>query len=190
MELLKNKILTDGIVREGNILKVDNFLNHQLDIEFLNELGKEFYRIFGDKNITKILTIEASGIAIASVTAQYFKVPVLFAKKAKSMNLDGNLYTSSVKSYTYGKEYTITVAKKFLNENERLLIIDDFLANGAALTGLIDVANQAGASVEGLGIVIEKGFQGGGDKLREEGYNLHSLAIVDSMDDCNIVFRE
>ena len=123
MELLKQKILTDGIVREGNILKVDNFLNHQLDIEFLNELGKEFHRIFKEKNITKILTIEASGIAIAAVTAQYFNVPVLFAKKAKSLNLDGNLYTSTVKSYTYGKEYTITVAKKFLGENEHLVTI-------------------------------------------------------------------
>ncbi len=189
MELLKEKILKDGVVREGNILKVDNFLNHQIDIEFMNEIGKELYRIFKDNNITKILTIEASGIAIASIAAQYFKVPVLFAKKAKSKNIDGDLYTSVVKSYTYGKEYTITVAKKFLGSDERVLILDDFLANGAALNGLIDVVKQAGASVEGLGIVIEKGFQGGGDKLRAEGYNLHSLAIVDSMDNCEIVFR-
>lgn len=190
MKLLKEKILKDGVVREGNILKVDNFLNHQIDIEFMNEIGKEFYRLFADKNITKILTIEASGIAIASITAQYFNVPVLFAKKAKSKNIDGDLYTSVVKSYTYGKEYTITVAKKFLGSEERVLIIDDFLANGAALNGLIDVVKQAGASVEGLGIVIEKGFQHGGDKLREEGYNLHSLAIVESMDNCEIVFRD
>ena len=190
MELLKEKILKDGVVRAGNILKVDSFLNHQLDIAFLNEIGKEMYRIFGDKGITKILTIEASGIAIASVAAHYFNVPVLFAKKAKSQNLDGDLYTSVVKSYTYGKEYTITVSKKFLNSDEKLLIVDDFLANGAALTGLIDVAKQAGASIEGLGIVIEKGFQGGGDKLREEGYNLHSLAIIESMDDNSIVFRD
>ena len=190
MKLLKEKILKDGVVREGNILKVDNFLNHQIDIEFMNEIGKEFYRLFADKNITKILTIEASGIAIASITAQYFNVPVLFAKKAKSKNIDGDLYTSVVKSYTYGKEYTITVAQKFLGSEERVLIIDDFLANGAALNGLIDVVKQAGASVEGLGIVIEKGFQHGGDKLREEGYNLHSLAIVESMDNCEIVFRD
>ena len=190
MELLKQKILNEGMVREGNILKVDNFLNHQIDIEFMNEIGKELYRIFGDKNITKILTIEASGIAIASIAAQYFKVPVLFAKKAKSKNLDGELYTSVVKSYTYGREYTITVAKKFLGSDERVLIIDDFLANGAALNGLIDIVKQSGSSVEGLGIVIEKGFQGGGDKLRSEGYNLHSLAIVESMDNCEIVFRD
>ena len=190
MELLKQKIIKDGIVKEGNILKVDNFLNHQIDIAFMNEIGKEFKRLFADKKITKILTIEASGIAIASITAQYFDVPVLFAKKAKSLNLDGNLFTSTVKSYTYGKEYTITVAKKFLTEDDHILIIDDFLANGAALNGLIDVATQAGATVEGLGIVIEKGFQGGGDKLREAGYNLHSLAVIDSMENCNIVFRD
>ncbi len=189
MELLKEKIIKDGVVREGNILKVDNFLNHQIDIAFMNEIGKEFKRLFADKEITKILTIEASGIAIASVTAQYFDVPVLFAKKAKSANIDGDLYTSTVKSYTYGKEYTITVSKKFLNENDKVIIIDDFLANGAALNGLLDVVKQAGASVEGLGIVIEKGFQGGGDKLREKGYNLHSLAVIDSMDNCEIVFR-
>lgn len=190
MELLKEKILKDGVVREGNILKVDNFLNHQIDIEFMNEIGKEFAKLFADRKITKIMTIEASGIAIASITAQYFNVPVLFAKKAKSKNLDGELYTSIVKSYTYGKEYTITVSKKFLGENDRILIIDDFLANGAALSGLIDVAKQAGASVEGIGIVIEKGFQGGGDKLREKGYNLHSLAVIDSMENCEIIFRD
>ncbi len=190
MELLKEKILTDGVVREGNILKVDNFLNHQIDIAFMNEIGKEFKRVFADKEVTKILTIEASGIAIASIAAQYFNVPVLFAKKAKSANLDGDLYRSTVKSYTYGKEYTITVSKKFLNENDKVIIIDDFLANGAALNGLLDVAKQAGASVEGLGIVIEKGFQGGGDALRRAGYNLHSLAVIESMEDCKIVFRD
>lgn len=190
MELLEKRILEDGIVKEGNILKVDSFLNHQLDIGLLNEIGKEFRRLFADRKITKILTIEASGIAIASVAAQYFNVPVLFAKKAKSQNLDGELYTSVVHSYTYGKDYTITVSKKFLSEQDHILIIDDFLAVGKALTGLLDVAHQAGASVEGIGIVVEKGFQEGGRKLRRQGYNLHSLAIIDSMENGNLVFRK
>jgi len=190
MELLEKRILEDGTVRPGNILKVDNFLNHQLDIALLNEMGKEFKRLFADKKVTKILTIEASGIAIAAIAAQYFNVPVLFAKKAKSQNLDGDLYTSVVKSYTYGKEYTITVSKKFLGSDDHVLIMDDFLANGAAMQGLLDVAKQAGATVEGIGIAVEKGFQDGGAKLRRAGYNLHSLAIVDSMENCEIVFRK
>ena len=189
MELLKRRILQDGTVKPGNILKVDSFLNHQLDVELLNEIGKEFKRLFAQKEITKILTIEASGIAIAAIVAQYFKVPVLFAKKAKSQNLDGDLYTSLVHSYTYGKDYTITVAKKFLNEDDHILIIDDFLAVGKAMDGLLDVANQAGATVEGIGIVVEKGFQDGGKHLREKGYHLESLAIIDSMTDTDIVFR-
>lgn len=190
MELLEKRILQDGTVKEGNILKVDSFLNHQLDVELLNEIGKEFKRLFADKKITKILTIEASGIAIASIAAQYFGVPVLFAKKAKSQNLDGELYTSMVHSYTYGKDYTITVAKKFLSPQEHILIIDDFLAVGKALTGLLDIADQAGATVEGIGIVVEKGFQEGGKNLRRKGYNLHSLAIVDSMENGKLVFRK
>lgn len=190
MELLEKRILQDGTVKEGNILKVDSFLNHQLDVELLNEIGKEFKRLFADKKITKILTIEASGIAIASVAAQYFGVPVLFAKKAKSQNLDGELYTSVVHSYTYGKDYTITVAKKFLSPREHILIIDDFLAVGKALNGLLDIAAQAGATVEGIGIVVEKGFQKGGKNLRRQGYNLHSLAIVDSMENGKLVFRK
>jgi len=190
MELLEKRILEDGTVRPGNILKVDNFLNHQLDIALLNEMGKEFKRLFADKKVTKILTIEASGIAIAAIAAQYFNVPVLFAKKAKSQNLDGDLYTSVVKSYTYGKEYTITVSKKFLGSDDHVLIMDDFLANGAAMQGLLDVAKQAGATVEGIGIAVEKGFQDGGAKLRRAGYKLHSLAIVDSMENCEIVFRK
>lgn len=190
MELLEKRILQDGTVKEGNILKVDSFLNHQLDVELLNEIGKEFKRLFADKKITKILTIEASGIAIASVAAQYFGVPVLFAKKAKSQNLDGELYTSVVHSYTYGKDCTITVAKKFLSPREHILIIDDFLAVGKALTGLLDIADQAGATVEGIGIVVEKGFQEGGKNLRRKGYNLHSLAIVDSMENGKLVFRK
>ncbi len=190
MELLEKRILQDGTVKEGNILKVDSFLNHQLDVELLNEIGKEFKRLFADKKITKILTIEASGIAIASVAAQYFGVPVLFAKKSKSQNLDGELYTSVVHSYTYGKDYTITVAKKFLSPREHILIIDDFLAVGKALNGLLDIAAQAGATVEGIGIVVEKGFQEGGKNLRRQGYNLHSLAIVDSMENGKLVFRK
>lgn len=189
MELLKTRILQDGNVKEGNILKVDSFLNHQLDIELLNEIGKEYKRLFSDKQITKILTIEASGIAIASIAAQYFNVPVVFAKKAKSKNLDGEMYTSVVHSYTYGTDYTITVAKKFLTANDKVLIIDDFMAVGKAMNGLLDVVSQSQASVEGIGIVIEKGFQGGGDKLRNAGYNLQSLAIIDSMENCNIKFR-
>lgn len=189
MELLKRRILQDGTVKPGNILKVDSFLNHQLDVELLNEIGKEYKRLFAEKEITKILTIEASGIAIAAIVAQYFDVPVLFAKKAKSQNLDGDLYTSLVHSYTYGKDYTITVAKKFLTADDHILIIDDFLAVGKAMDGLLDVAKQAGATVEGIGIVIEKGFQDGGKRLRESGYNLHSLAIIDSMSDNEIIFR-
>ena len=190
MELLEQRILKDGIVKPGNILKVDSFLNHQIDVSLLNEIGKELTKLFADKKITKILTIEASGIAIASIAAQHFNVPVVFAKKAKSLNIDGELYTSAVRSYTYGKEYTITVSKKFLNEEDHILIIDDFLAVGNAMKGLIDICTQAGASVEGISVMIEKGFQEGGKYLRDNGYNLHSLAIVDSMEDGNIVFRK
>lgn len=191
MDLLKKRIIEDGIVREGDILKVDNFLNHQIDVQLLNEIGKEFKRLFAEQEINKILTIEASGIAIASVAAQYFdNIPVVFAKKAKSKNIDGDVYTSSVNSFTYGKEYTITVSKKYLNENDKVLIIDDFLAVGKAMDGLLDVVSQAGAQVSGIGIVIEKGFQPGGEKLRGKGYNLQSLAIVDSMENCVIKFRD
>ena len=156
----------------------------------MNELGKEMKEIFKDRKITKILTIEASGIAIASIAAQYFDVPVLFAKKAKSQNLGDDLYTSVVRSYTYGKDYTITVSKKFIGSEDHVLIIDDFLAVGSAMRGLIDVCDQAGATVEGIGIMVEKGFQDGGKYLREHGYNLHSLAIIDSMEDGKITFRE
>lgn len=190
MELLEQRILQDGVVKRGNVLKVDSFLNHQIDIKLMNEIGKELKRLFADRKITKILTIEASGIAIASITAQYFEVPVLFAKKAKSQNLDGDLYTSVVRSYTYGKDYTITVSKKFLTEDDHVLIIDDFLAVGSAMKGLIDVCEQAGATIEGIGIMVEKGFQDGGKYLREKGYNLHSLAIVESMDENGIIFRQ
>ena len=190
MKLLEQRILQDGIVKEGNILKVDSFLNHQIDVKLMNEIGKEVKRLFGHKNITKILTIEASGIAAATIIAQYFDVPILFAKKAKSQNLDGDLFTSVVRSYTYGKDYTITVSKKFLSEEDHVLIIDDFLAVGSAMKGLIDVCNQAGATIEGISIMVEKGFQEGGKYLREAGYDLHSMAIIEKMEGTTITFRE
>ncbi len=190
MKLLEQRILQDGIVKEGNILKVDSFLNHQIDIKLMNEIGKELKNIFAGKPITKILTIEASGIAAAAIAAQYFDVPVLFAKKAKSQNLDGDLFTSMVRSFTYGKDYTITVSKKFLSADDHVLIIDDFLAVGSAMKGLIDVCNQAGATVEGIGIMVEKGFQEGGKYLREAGYDLHSMAIIESMEGETITFRQ
>ena len=190
MKLLEQRILQDGIVKEGNILKVDSFLNHQIDVKLMNEIGKEVKRLFGHKNITKILTIEASGIAAATIIAQYFDVPVLFAKKAKSQNLDGDLFTSVVRSYTYGKDYTITVSKKFLSEEDHVLIIDDFLAVGSAMKGLIDVCNQAGATIEGISNKKKKGFQEGGKYLREAGYDLHSMAIIEKMEGTTITFRE
>ena len=171
-------------------MKVDSFLNHQIDIAFMNEMGKEFRRVFADKRVTKILTIEASGIAIASITAQYFQVPIVFAKKTKTINLDGSLYTTKVKSYTHRTTYDVVVSKKFLTSDDRVLIIDDFLANGCAARGLIDLVEQAGAVLEGVGIVIEKGFQGGGRELRESGVDVRSLAIIESMSDNNLVFRD
>ena len=191
MKLLEERIKEDGQVRPGNILKVDSFLNHQLDVALLEQLGKEFYEKFKDKNITRILTIEASGIALACLTAQYFNVPVVFAKKAKSKNLDGELYTSTVHSYTYGKDFTATLSKKFLSKDDTVLLIDDFLAVGKAMRGLIDICNQAEAEIAGIGIAIEKGFQSGGKELREAGYDVYSLAIIDEMsDDGMICFKE
>ena len=190
MKYLEEKIIKDGIVKPGNILKVDNFLNHQIDVVTLNEMGKEFKRLFADKPINKILTIEASGIAIATMAALHFdNAPVVFAKKAKSRNIDNDLYTSVVHSYTYGKDYTITVAKKFLSPDDHILIVDDFMALGNAMIGLLDVVKQSGATVEGIGIAIEKGFQPGGQRLRDMDYNLHSLAIVESMNENEIIFR-
>ena len=183
MKLLEERIRKDGQVRPGNILKVDSFLNHQLDVELLEQLGKAFYEEFKDKGITRILTIEASGIALACLAAQYFKVPVVFAKKAKSKNMDGELYTSTVHSFTYGKDFTVTLAKKFLSKEDTVLLIDDFLAVGKAMRGLIDICNQAEANIAGIGIAIEKGFQSGGRELREAGYEVYSLAIVDEMTD-------
>lgn len=188
MKLLEERIKEDGQVRPGNILKVDSFLNHQLDVALLEQLGKEFYEKFKDKNITRILTIEASGIALACLTAQYFKVPVVFAKKAKSKNLDGELYNSTVHSYTYGKDFTVTLSKKFLSKEDTVLLIDDFLAVGKAMRGLIDICNQAEAEIAGIGIAIEKGFQSGGKELRETGYDVYSLAIVDEMNDEGMIY--
>ncbi len=191
MKLLEERILKDGKMRDGGILKVDTFLNHQMDIKFLNEIGKEFKRLFSDQQITKILTIEASGIAIASIASQYFDyVPVVFAKKTKSKNLDGELLTSQVRSYTKGIVTDIQVEKKFLKPEDKILIIDDFLARGQALMGLIDIVNQAGATVVGCGIVIEKGFQDGGKMLRDKGIRVESLAIVDSIGEGSISFIE
>lgn len=191
MKLLQERIQKDGNVKNGNVLKVDSFLNHQMDIELFNEIGKEFKRIFADCNITKILTIEASGIGIACITAQYFNVPVVFAKKAQSINIDGEVYSTKIESFTHKKTYDVIVSKKFLDAEDRILIIDDFLANGCALAGLIDLVRSAGASVEGIGIVIEKGFQNGGDMIRSMGVRLESLAILESMnaEDGTIVFR-
>ena len=190
MKYLEEKIIKDGIVKPGNILKVDNFLNHQIDVVTLNEMGKEFKRLFADKPINKILTIEASGIAIATMAALHFdNAPVVFAKKAKSRNIDNDLYTSVVHSYTCGKDYTITVAKNLLSPDDHILIVDDFMALGNAMIGLLDVVKQSGATVEGIGIAIEKGFQPGGQRLRDMGYNLHSLAIVESMNENEIIFR-
>lgn len=190
MHLLEERIRQDGIVRAGNVLKVDNFLNHQMDIDLFNEMGKELFRLFGKENVTKIVTIEASGIGIACIVAQYFHVPVVFAKKSESKNLDGDVYTSTVTSFTKGKVYDVRISKKYIQETDRILLIDDFLAKGNALLGLIDICEQAGATVVGAGIAIEKGFQEGGQMLRERGLRVESLAIVDSMDeDGTITFR-
>ena len=192
MNCLEERILKDGIVKEGNVLKVDSFLNHQMDIELFNEMGKEWKKRFEGKNINKILTIEASGIGIACIVAQHFGVPVVFAKKSKSINLEGDMYTAEVESFTHKNKNQVIVAKKFLNENDHVLLVDDFLANGCALQGLIQIVHSAGATVEGIGIAIEKGFQTGGQIIRNLGYQLESLAIVDAMnaETGEIVFRK
>lgn len=182
MNFLEERIVKDGIVKEGNVLKVDSFLNHQMDITLFNEMGAEFKKRFEGKNINKILTVEASGIGIACVVAMHFNVPVVFAKKSKSINIDGDMYIAEVESFTHKCKNQVIVSKKFLNEDDHVLIIDDFLANGCALQGLISIVNQAGGTVEGIGIAIEKGFQVGGQIIRNLGYQLESLAIVDSMD--------
>ncbi len=191
MQLLKDRIIKDGKVFPGNILKVDSFLNHQMDIELLEEIGKEFHRIYSGVGVTKILTIEASGIGIACFVAQSFGVPLLFAKKSKTKNIAADVYTSRVESYTHGTVYDIIVSKEFLHSDDTVLIIDDFLAKGQALNGLIDIAQKAGATVAGAGIVIEKGFQDGGKLIRDKGVRVESLAIIDSMDDSGkITFRD
>lgn len=192
MNFLEERIVKDGIVKEGNVLKVDSFLNHQMDIDLFNRMGAEFKKRFAGKNINKIVTIEASGIGIACVAAMHFNVPVVFAKKAKSINIDGDMYIAEVESFTHKCKNQVIVSKKFLSENDHVLIIDDFLANGCALQGLISIINQAGGRVEGIGIAIEKGFQNGGNIIRNLGYQLESLAIVDSMDAATgtVKFRE
>lgn len=182
MNFLEERIAKDGIVKEGNVLKVDSFLNHQMDIELFDEMGKEWKRRFEGKNINKILTIEASGIGIACIVAKHFGVPVVFAKKSKSINIEGEMYTAEVESFTHKNKNQVIVSKKFLNENDHVLIIDDFLANGCALQGLIQIVQSSGATVEGIGIAVEKGFQTGGKIIRNLGYQLESLAIVDGMD--------
>lgn len=182
LNLLQKKILTDGVIKPGNVLKVDSFLNHQIDVPFISELGKEFKNIFAHKKIDKILTIEASGIGIACLTAVYFGVPVVFAKKSAGFNMDTDVYATEVKSFTHNKVNHVVVSKKYLNQGEHILIMDDFLANGCAVEGLMDLVSQAGGIVEGVGICIEKGFQGGGDALRAKGVDVRSLAIIDKMD--------
>lgn len=182
LNLLQKKILTDGVIKPGNVLKVDSFLNHQIDVPFISQLGKEFKELFADKPVDKILTIEASGIGIACLTAVYFGVPVVFAKKSAGSNMDADVYATEVKSFTHNKVNHVVVSKKYLNKGEHILIVDDFLANGCAVEGLMDLVSQAGGIVEGVGICIEKGFQGGGDALRSKGVNLKSLAIIEKMD--------
>ena len=192
MNFLEERIIKDGIVKEGNVLKVDRFLNHQMDITLFDQIGKEFKRRFAKEKINKIVTIEASGIGIACIVARHFNVPVVFAKKSKSINIEGEMYVAEVESFTHKCKNQVIVSKKFLNPEDRVLIIDDFLANGCALQGLISIVNEAGASVEGIGIVIEKGFQSGGQIIRNLGYHLESLAIVDAMDASTgkVTFRE
>lgn len=189
MKLLEERILKDGKVFPGNVLKVDSFLNHQVDVALLNELGKEFYRLFRDSGVNKIFTIEASGIGIACIVAQYFNVPVVFAKKSLGKNIAADVYSTQVQSYTHGRIYDVIVSQEFLNENDKILIIDDFLAQGCALKGLISLIKDAGAEIVGAGIVVEKAFQPGGDTIRSEGIRVESLARVQSMtDDGQITF--
>lgn len=182
MRLLEERVRRDGVVKNGDVLKVDAFLNHQMDVELFDEMAKEWQRLFADRPINKILTIEASGIGIAAIAAHRFGVPVVFAKKSQSINLDGTVYATRIQSFTHGKIFDVIVSMRYIGPDDHVLIIDDFLANGCALNGLIEICEDAGATVEGIGIAIEKGFQQGGDDLRARGYNLQSLAIVESMD--------
>ena len=192
MNFLEKRIIHDGIVKEGDVLMVDSFLNHQLDVDLFNEMGREWKRRFAGENITKILTVEASGIAIAVIVAQYFHVPVVFAKKSKSSNIEGNVYSAEVQSYTHGNTNRVFVKEKYISKDDRVLLIDDFLAMGSAMAGLLQIAEDAGATVVGIGIAIEKGYQPGGRLLRKGGYRLESLAIIDEMDPATgkITFRE
>ena len=193
LKLLEDRIVKDGIVKPGNVLKVDSFLNHQMDISLFNDMGKEFKRLFNDTPINKILTIEASGIGIACVAAQYFdNVPVVFAKKSQTVNIDGEVYSTKIESFTHKRVYDVILSKKYLSSKDHVLIIDDFLANGCALNGLLDIAQKVGATVEGVGIAVEKGFQRGGELIRQKGIRVESLAIIESMDadSGNIVFKE
>ena len=192
MNFLEKRILEEGVIKEGNVLKVDSFLNHQMDVALIDEIGKEFYKRFKDKEMTKVLTIEASGIAIAYAAARCFGVPMVFAKKAKSINIDGSVYTAEVESFTHKNKNQVIVSKRFLSPGDKVLIVDDFLANGCALQGLISITESAGATVAGIGIAIEKGFQYGGRSIRNLGYQLESLAIVDAMDpeSKTVTFRE
>ncbi len=192
MKLLEERIQKDGVVKSGNVLKVDSFLNHQMDIALFQEMGKEWKRLFDGVKVDRILTIEASGIGIAAVAAQYFNVPVVFAKKTQSINLDGSVYSTKIQSFTHQRVYDVIVSRKYLSPGEHILIIDDFLANGCAVEGLITIVDMAGAKLSGVGIAIEKGFQDGGKKLRERGIRLESLAVIDSMDaeSSSICFRE
>lgn len=192
MQLLEERIIKDGKVFSGNVLKVDSFLNHQLDVELLDEMGLELKKLFKDSNITKILTIEASGIGVGCMVARHFNCPLLFAKKTKTLNIKGDVYTSKVESFTHQCTYDIIVSKDFLNEKDTVLIVDDFLAKGNALIGLIDIVKQSGANLAGCGIAIEKGYQGGGDKLRAQGIRVESMAIVEEMDEKTgkIIFRK
>ena len=192
MEILKQRILKDGVVKEGNVLKVDKFLNHQMDVKLFNDIGEEFAKRFAGTGVNKILTIESSGIGIACIAAQYFHVPVVFAKKSQSVNIDGDVYSAEVESFTHKCKNQVLISKKFVGPEDHVLIIDDFLANGCALQGLISIVNQAGGTVEGIGIAVEKGFQQGGQIIRNLGYQLESLAIVDGMNaaDGSINFRE
>lgn len=189
MKLLEERILLDGKVYPGNILKVDSFLNHQIDVSLLNELGREFRRLFNGIRITKLLTIEASGIGVACITAQYFNVPVIFAKKTQTKNIAGDVYTGKVESFTHNRVYDIIISKEFLHSDDIVLLIDDFLAKGNALLGLINLVRDAGAAIAGAGIVIEKGFQGGGDIIRAMGVRVESLAVIESMDDNTVMFK-
>ena len=190
MKLLKDAILERDRVKDGDVLKVDAFLNHQMDVQLINEIGREFHRLYKNQGVNKILTIEASGIGIACIAAQHFGVPVVFAKKTQSRNIDGEVYTSKVTSFTHQREYDVIVSKNFLNENDRVLLIDDFLAKGSALLGLIELVRQSGATIVGAGICIEKGFDTGGKLVRGEGIHVESLAIIKEFKDGKIIFED